>query len=1274
MADGSQSPEITSDSASVATRQDAFVAGIQQRAAHARERGLPMPIAGGAEPPGPRLYLADASGNITGAIDVGRRAAVAASIPPGGVPPRPPEAPPSMPSPEQPEIPREEYEFSAEKGRKIAEDIINFRTKMSYQERYTGENGLRLKQLYKDLQEYVNRVCQRRHEVDPWDPRRNFPIPSSMTPEQLIALPPDQRPANPPELSLREVIAQALDRRINPVNNGEVQAVQEDLSNVRSLKVLFELYENPATPNSELASIEQELGKYFSVARSKGLLKGVDDLLLSIYKDEIQGGASDAQTREMITRKMALARRAAETAFKSKRSDPEINKLYGVWEPYLSWAEERFEAALTGQDQLPNRVGEWSFTEKSEDTEIYWEPSPNYPGYYHVIARSPAQFRRAKETFLEVIKNGALGQSPDELMKHLINFKDALSARGNSIAIEQATQPDGLNKMTPEFMEELRQEFEAEAFVWGADYNNETYNAKGYKDYMMAMTLHEGPARWTRLIRAGEGKVAVFTDMFDRDQLMEIFFNPGGERGEIDIIAMHYLQDQVRQIVIEKGMGVQLKDYNPRDTNISSSPQAKLARFFQFNGVDAVSLKANLERIGIHDQDLESLFEGFNDGRAHINNFEKFKDLEENSLPPILRESVALGRIQLEVDRIRQEIREGRENRSHNPLALLNPRDRKRYEDALAKAEVNFEIAFQMQGVSGEKVRKGKGFFYVDRNPYVQAFRKFEDVDDSQLNPQQKKDKQIGRILVEIKDGRRVDNLTSDERSLYEALTPEQRENYVDHVPVYMAESFVQVAVTAAKIKYANSSAQFRQDRVKEARDRAILQIKNRGFEAELLDVDYDEHGRQIGQLRPLEFKTPKLRMNTDGSIYRDSNGKVEVLDVENKRVTVRNADAHIYSRYTTHTYWGYQGENRHMLLAPHIFEAARRIRDGLSRPEDEDMLATQLLITDPTLNRIRKFDEDQMQREITLLMAAVEESFQGRQDLRRELFKAFLPEDGYRGKMKAGYAMEDWGGMMRFTMGLRELVASQPARFSRRLGSEIAIIPMEIDSMSAIWAQRGVMGAVNTFADQIKRYTHQGVVGQFGITKFIDSMDYGVQLYKALIGDVDGQSGQHVEGLYMKPTNNNEKLHRFYGKEAEIAEYPQHQIPFLYEFKETFGRLEKVLKIMRVMYSDVRNAGGALSLENVDIFLENGRFNPQIESDRKISGDTGTSRHSQKVFYDAFINWLLSDKPGGGGQAYPDERYWNQFLNVKRVYSLGEGILVSNNTIKDWLFDKIAL
>lgn len=1294
-----------------------------------------------------------------------------------------------------------EWETSPERGRWLCDEIVRFRTTMTYQERYNEINGPIYAQRLQELQEYVDAWCEIRNDPDPWDPSKAYPKPQPWEPGNPLIQPPEFPPLPQAMQELNQMVNQFRDQYrlegIEEVNRPERfpdEPLPDPNDENRSINARRGQYNNPSS-RQELTDAQADLQVYFRQAKNHGLLREVDAVLNSIYQEVTTSmgriGISTSQIEAILNQRIDRVRQFARVEFNEKSiADSNIpDELSTVGDAYIDWAERRIQRVLNGQPQIEHREGEWSIPTPEQADEgrrnTYWEIG-NYPKYYHISARNEDQFRRAKETFFQMIRSGSIGRSPTAIFEHVKNFIDVFGSEGGRQVRE--------GNINLNFLTENRLELEALLYVYVGNYSNEVYNPKQKKEAMTAMALDEGPARWVALYLAGGGQIATFTHMFDKEALMDIYTNPVGERGELDIVAGHFLQDQIQEMVIERGMGIMLKDYDPRDENLNSDNlRAKIEAAADLERIKLKLSKSqvldereqarynayrdNLRRLGLtkSDEEFKGLYEGFNKGDTHIKNYQRFSEDQSRpknqrqfpdltKLPESLRKSINLGRIQAELWRFRHAILNGqiKLERGKRAIDLLSLQDRQVYQAAYDDASANFDIAFQMQGVLGEKARRGRGFLYIDRNPHIRYYFELGDrlrlqkkdidlLNQDKLNQlrdsipeSERRSFDIGWMLSQLRGGKKLDSFPQKWQDFYRDLRPEDKHNFVDNIPTYQAENFVQWAVFWTKMKYADKSAPFRKQKADEARTRHIEELRTKGYVAQLWD---DELGPD-GQPKPMTFKRPLGMIDPNSGQFRkfkngevlgynqtgqevklafDNNGNPIGLDFdqEGKLIVYNQADPNnrhrVYyegitrntkaklvndtlveeavatfqtaahssdfrNRSTTHTYWFYQGNNRVTILTDRIHKAAERIRDGISRPEDEDILATQLLIVDPTLRRVKKFEDVNQQREVTLVAAAVEESYQGKQTTKRELHKAFLPKDGNRGRMRAGYRNEDWAGMDRFTLGFEEFVAQQPARFARRLGAEIALAPFEHNAAAPSWGMHGVSGAIEVMADEIKKFSHQGIVGQFGITKFIDEMDNAVDIFSALVGDTNPQTKEHVFGLYEKPTDNNEKLHKFYSTirgilgvpDKNIPADPSTQVPFLYDFLETFGRLTKVIKLMRSTYTNIRNSAGPLDLEGVEVFLPDGSFNTAIETDKKIAGNTGTARHSQTKFFNSFVEWLLSEESGGGGDVYPEELFWNKFLKAKRVVATGsdkDGQIIvkdSDDTFGAWVLSKI--
>lgn len=1114
----------------------------------------------------------------------------------------PPERGPGLPrGPER----GPEWETSPERGRVIVREIIRLETTLDYRDRYKEQsnpdtiskfvfnpevyntNEPYLDQLYKDLQDYtraVRRVRNLRETDDPWDPLEAYR-------EITEALERRARGESP------EVNQLGISRK----DRGERPSALP----AESLNALFEKY----IGNIDTEVVEGDLATWFQEARNLGLLDRADDLFTSLHRKLIQGNIPAEETEQELLRMREYAKGSIEGLLRSHRTDPRAAALRGIAEAYSARTYDIFEKWLSGERYVPIE-GEFRFSEDidEEDTKKYWVPG-HYPKLYEIIAKTKKQFNRAKDTFLSMITGGALGESPDELYEHFNNFT------------EKFRQTAGSEGMDNGYIISSALEIGGRGFVFGGDYSLETYNMKSANQFLMAMALHKGPQRWLAVARSGRGGVAPHLWKFDYDPRVKLMHNPGGSRGQLlnDTVTQHYLHQEIRNILIEEGIGVVLKDYDPRDgrsvaydpesIRVLNLPEAELKREH--------ALQANMARIGIHQpvEEFKGLYEGFDKGNAHLINYRSYQNWNDDqlkTLAPSLRRSVIIGKVQSlllphdgkDKDRLLKVIdKEIVEKR-------LTARDKRYWEEAYDQSKANFATAFQMVGATGEKARRGGGVFFIDR-----------------------------------KD--------------------EQGHRFVDNMPVYLGEMFIQYAETRTKIEFANVSAVARTKAVAAARKLAIEQIHTNGFEAAL--------------------KVPKLLFDTNpnSSTFGDVIGTdgTEIIDFD-AATDPENA----LNRWLNHTYLSYQPENRHQATNPDVLKAAKRRRMRLLRPDlmtepesDEDQhetLADIRLILDPTLNRVLSLKDTDLpegmssqQAEILLSDAAVEALNFGHWRIVRELNAAFMPEDGNSLKMRTGYNLEDYSGIARFIIRMRQFVASNPNRFARRYAAEIANLPLNVSSMPDQWGQVGVLGAIEMFADPIGDMAEQKIASQFAITKWVEQMRIGNMLYGALVGQVDPERGFSVEGLFEKPTNNSDKLVKYWQQLKSIKLHPEAENEFFYALMESFDRLWIVLKLVRTMESDTRNAQGALDLEKKEVFID-GKVNPEIATDR----NTGSSRHTERIFFNKYVDWLLSDKPGGGMATYPSEVRFYKFLREPYFYVNKDGAIIKDGrTWADWLFDKMS-
>lgn len=1140
----------------------------------------------------------------------------------GGRGPRGPEGP------RPPEMSDKEWETSPERGRAIVKEILWLETDVLYADRYkvtrglmssdiklgrreiyNAENGTYPDQLYKDLQDYtraVRRIRNIRDTNDPWNPIRAY----------------EKIKETIGKIAKEERISEVVQRLTGRTRNRGERPPETEIP-AESLNNLYEQYLSGTAPES----VKQNMAIYFREARAFGLFDRADDIFDATLRRIQEGGLSDDDQQSLLEENTQKARRAIEGALRAYGgSDLNKARLIKIAESYTQRTKDLFDRYLS-RDPINLKEGEFRFgqdMDEEDDSETYWKPG-YYPKTYDILARDEKQFRRAADTFLSRITRGRLGKSANQLYEHFNNFTERI---GQAMS--------ALPHIAENFSKALRQELEGRGLIFGADYSFETYNMRTANQFLMSMALDEGPDRWVQVARSGNGAVAAYLWKFDRDPRIKIMHNPGGSRGQLlnDTVTQHYLHAEIRNILIEEGMGVVMKDYDPRDPKSAAyeSDSIRVLNLPEAEQARKQALAANAARIGIHQpmEEFIGLYDGFVDGDAHMINYQAFAPLTDEQLKtisPALRKSISIGKVQaLLFPRVGRN-HDGKDKKGLMEVIdkliiekRLTDRDKKFWEEAYDHSKANFATAFQMVGATGEKARRGGGVFFIDRK---------------------------------------------DERG----------RRFVDNMPVYEAEMFVQYVENRIKIEFANLSAQDRAEAVAEGREDAIQELKTNGYQAKI--------------------KFPKILFNTDesspnfGDVIGFDEEHMETIDFE----TATDSENPL-NKWLSHTYLSYQQENRHQITNPDVLKAAKRLRMILLNPElmtEEEKrgsevmkqllhepLAKLRLIMDPTLNRVPSLQDIDMpedmssqQAEILFSDAAVEASNMGHWRIVRELNAVFMPKDGNMFKFRTGYNLEDYGGIARFIIRMRQFVASNPKRFARRYAAELVNLPLNVSSMPDQWGQAGVLGAIEMFADPVGDMSEQKLAGQFAITKWVEQMRIGNLIYDALVGHVDSEKGFSIEGLFEKPTNNAEMIARIQklipilngNDKGKTTDYEAEE-EFMKIALETFDRLWIILKLVRAMESDTRNAQGALDLENKEI-LKNGRPDLEILNDLAKNSDTGSSRHTEKQFFYAYIKWLTE---GEGVNDYPLEAQFYKKL-------LGKSILDKEGkmTRADWLYKKMT-
>lgn len=698
-----------------------------------------------------------------GAVGGGGGRGEGGGIPPEGEGPRGPE-PTSGP----------EWEVSPERGRWLVEEVTKMETEMPYEVRWNAENGPRLYALSRELIKFVWAT-----EKD-----RNKEAPFSVEKDHRIEFQPDktlwQTAINAYQELIEKGVAQVdQEQQAPPVDFTEIDARGHDLA------ILTAKYESFSISPTERIQVEKDLLKYFEEAKRKGLLTGVDEIFNSLYLDYAGHKRPADHIKALLDQKTVLdpqrnpqpeAYVTAMDKLRRKAADPEVHsRLLGVAHAYILWNRAKFRDILDGIYPGDYREGEWRVPDERDEGEVsetYWEPSPNYPGYYVVTARNPTQFLIAADTFLRMLKSHALGYAPGELTQFAQNFKNFLNAEATKLAREQKKWPDSPNKVTSDFVDELRQRFDGDFYSWGASYYGEHYNKDGYKQYFSAMALDEGPQRYVATLHSNEGGVGFHVEgQDDITGVFEFGLNAQGSREQFkDSIVQNYIHGTIQEIMIERGMGVVIKDYDHRDPFGGSSTEAfevrlkrakrleQLEEHLKRNNYNLDSLteddekfyseakeqvRKNIRRTTLHQskEGFASSYEGFYNGDAYRNNYNeyvvkmgldpKISNLRDPKyLPKKLRDSVRLGWIQVAMDNLRQEIRTGQvvlrpgETLIGKLKALkrINRKDQNFYEDEYDKSKANYETALQLEGITQETTARGGGVYFVYRNKYERAY------------------------------------------------------------------------------------------------------------------------------------------------------------------------------------------------------------------------------------------------------------------------------------------------------------------------------------------------------------------------------------------------------------------------------------------------------------------------------------------------------------------------------------------------------------------------
>lgn len=1030
----------------------------------------------------------------------------------------------------------------------------------------------------------------------------------------------------------------------------------------------------------ELEIFHNEINSYFEEAKRIHLLDGLDKVIAQAYVRQVIPGIKRGLSASTIMRGdgrrtlgveaeiQDVIRYVNERLLHLGRTDPGAHNLEGVAELYWQLAKGRMLDAIDKGDteelhQKAYLEHEFRLHQGYEDVaeETYWRTTQGY--YVEVYAETEEEFKIAADSYVSRLKN--ITAAPQKLFQEVEQF----------IAI--LYKSDGAKKMSGEFLNKLVMSMEARLGVFGADHANELYHADSYKQFMDYINKDgKGPQRWLELLGLYDGRVAASLWMLDKDPRWEMLFALHGYRGQLaeystaqkSRSAPYSLYHQLREIFVEELMGISIKNSD----NIE---------------------EGTLVLSGKTDKEFADLYSGLYDGkppdgRHHgdaniaLANDPRWKDKPLKEISDAeTRKAVRMGRIQERLNHIKEQVEKGTQGKKY---------------DEKKKEWVDYDIMKDhLWDLLPEEV-DGKVTGLDDKKFFQQELKKAEQAFEIAF--------EMYGALGEVSK-RNGGVVMSDWK-----VGPDGK-RHRDYITAHKAEKYIQFIDTWTSIKYAKASEKVRNAKRLEARERGLRDLKEKGLDA----LPTDEDGNQMTIRRP--------KVDANGKVMKIIvNGKERVA-TEEVKVNFRMATTHIYGDWTSHSYLGYQEENRHGVLSAQALAQAREIIEGTRRPEEADMWAIQRLIMDPTLNRIRLPGIHNEARERQLAMAAVERSNNTHWEITKEIYRTFFPEYVTpTDKNLVYYGLQDYGGFRKMVEQQRARAGEDPGRFARRGPRLIPELHNPIAAVSEMWGvgTSGAMGAMRMLAVPI----HRGA-GTFALDKIAAQADYANKIYNSLFGYKD-ENGEYHEGVLLKPTNESDtELQQYWLKLPEVWDDPAQQQEFCVSVRKSFNRLEKYLKLL-TMESTVRNAEGALDLSGVDIILGNGQLNPiiedelrsmdvpnenssrealakfvlqmeelsklsdeeldekynrAIEDDKFLSANTGTGRHNAKAFFDKFIDFMMDDAVRGGLYFYPGEkdmylRMNDKIIVSKKTYRRGKVVVSyeeTSQTIRDWLFGKMV-
>ena len=389
---------------------------------------------------------------------------------------------------------------------------------------------------------------------------------------------------------------------------------------------------------------------------------------------------------------------------------------------------------------------------------------------------------------------------------------------------------------------------------------------------------------------------------------------------------------------------------------------------------------------------------------------------------------------------------------------------------------------------------------------------------------------------------------------------------------------------------------------------------------------------------------------------------QMKVTGVNKVSAVFSNAIKHIYARSTGHPYWGYQEEDRGLISSKEAFHWAKAIKKGEARWEDAPPHAVQLLMADPTLARVERVNQEDL--ECAIFLAAVEESYYGHWRIGTELYQNFFPADASRFKNRVAYVLQDHGGSTKELFHARAKAAYWIDANLRRARTFLPHIVIPFQSMAETWGAPG--GALDVF--RMMGYEKYRMVGQFATDKWVKQIGGAQDLKDAYFDWYDEQKKKLAEGLGRKLNNEADNLRKFYkqfsggilGNRDILTTDEAADEEFLQTFRGTLNRPEVVMNRTTVLASTFRGERAPLLLEGIEIYerLPDGSYVYEAGHKKLSRGwdknrDSGSSRHINNNFVWNYVRLARSDEPGEGQELYAQEAMYYELGDYYTLASI---------------------